>query len=83
LDHLFTQHTHSLNQFITSLELQWHTRKVHILGWFLVVLGESLGDILGETLGESLGDILGETLGDILGDTLGDIISKYAAILRE
>jgi hypothetical protein len=71
LDHLFTHHTHSLSQFSASLELQWHTRKAHLLGWFLVVLGETLGDILGETLG------------DIPGDTLGDILSKYGASLRE
>jgi hypothetical protein len=45
--------------------------KVHLLGWFLVVLGE--------TLGETFGD----TLGDILGDTLGDILDKYGTILRE
>jgi hypothetical protein len=55
--------------------MQWHTRKAHLLGWFLVVLGETLGDILCETLG----DIIGETLSDIL----GDILAKYGASLRE
>jgi hypothetical protein len=53
------------------LELQWHTKKAHLLGWFLVVLGESLGDILGDILG------------NILGDTLGNILAKYDTILRE
>ena len=60
--HFFTHHTHSLSQYSAILELQWHTMKEHLLGWFLVLLGENLGDILGETLG----DILGDTLGDIL-----------------